>query len=189
MLDGLRAPLRSTCPAGCSTTRAAPRCSSRSARSRSTTPRAASSRSSRPNLPAIAAAIGPSARVIEPGERRRGSRRACCCARSSSLRGTCRSISATSSSTNTARALRTEFPGLEVQPVFEDYTGPLEAARADAALRRARWRSSPARRSATSRPDAARAFLARLRDLAGPGGMLLLGADSSTDREVARTRL
>jgi dimethylhistidine N-methyltransferase len=83
---------------------------------------------------------------------------------------------------DTARALRAEFPDLEVQPVCGDYTGPLELPAATHAASRT-LAFFPGSTIGNFEPDAARAFLARLRDLAGARGMLLLGADSNTDRE------
>jgi L-histidine Nalpha-methyltransferase len=132
------------------------------------------------HLPAIAAAVGPGARVIEPGSGAGIKTRMLLRALEEPVGYLPIDISREQLDDN-ARALRAEFPGLEVQPVCGDYTGPLELP-------------APARRAARTlaffpgstignfEPDAARAFLAQLRELAGPGGMLLLGADSNTER-------
>jgi len=133
------------------------------------------------HLPAIAAAVGPSARVIEPGSGAGIKTRMLLRALEQPAGYLPIDISHEQLD-DTARALEAEFPGLEVQPVFGDYTGPLELPAPTRASART-LAFFPGSTIGNFEPDAARAFLARLRDLAGPGGMLLLGADSNTDRE------
>ena len=133
------------------------------------------------HLPAIAAAVGPAARVIEPGSGAGSKTRMLLRALDAPVGYLPIDISREQLEDN-ARALRAEFPGLEVQPVCGDYTGPLELPHpARPAARTLAF--FPGSTIGNFEPDAARAFLARLRDLAGPGGLLLLGADSNTDRD------
>jgi L-histidine N-alpha-methyltransferase len=132
------------------------------------------------HLPAIAAAVGPGARVIEPGSGAGIKTRMLLRALEAPVGYLPIDISREQLDAN-AVALRAEFPGLEVQPVCADYTDPLELpAPARAAARTVAF--FPGSTIGNFEPDAAHAFLARLRELAGPGGMLLLGADSNTDR-------
>ncbi len=133
------------------------------------------------HLPAIAAAVGPGARVLEPGSGAGRKTRMLLRALERPAGYLPIDISREQLEAN-AVALRAEFPGLEVQPVYGDYTGPLElppparpAARTLAFF--------PGSTIGNFEPDDARGFLARLRELAGPGGMLLLGADANADRD------
>jgi L-histidine Nalpha-methyltransferase len=133
------------------------------------------------HLPAIATAVGPRARVLEPGSGAGVKTRMLLRALAAPVGYLPIDISREQLDDN-ARALRAEFPGLEVQPVCADYTGPLELpAPARPAARTLAF--FPGSTIGNFEPDAARAFLARLRELAGPGGLLLLGADSNTDRD------
>jgi len=132
------------------------------------------------HLPAIAAAVGPRPRVIEPGSGAGVKTRMLLRALEAPVGYLPIDISREQLDDN-ARALRAEFPGLEVQPVCGDYTRPLQLpAPARGAARTLAF--FPGSTIGNFEPDAARDFLARLRELAGPGGMLLLGADSNTDR-------
>jgi len=133
------------------------------------------------HLPAIAAAIGPGARVLEPGSGAGIKTRMLLRALDRPVGYLPIDISREQLDDN-ARALRAEFPGLEVQPVCGDYTRPLELP--PPARRPARTLAFfPGSTIGNFEPDAARAFLARLRELAGPAGVLLLGADSNGDRD------
>lgn len=133
------------------------------------------------HLPAIAAAVGPQARVLEPGSGAGIKTRMLLRALERPAGYLPIDISREQLD-DTARALRTELPGLEVQPVCGDYTGPLELpAPASAPARTLAF--FPGSTIGNFEPDAARAFLARLCELTGPGGMLLLGADANTDRD------
>jgi len=84
---------------------------------------------------------------------------------------------------NSAAALARDYPGLEVLPVCADF---------EAQLTLPRPRRAPARRVAffpgstigNFSPEAAGAFLRRVRELVGPQGGLLLGVDLLKDRCV-----
>jgi L-histidine N-alpha-methyltransferase len=78
-------------------------------------------------------------------------------------------------------ALRAEFPGLEVTPVCADYTAPLELPRPSRPAART-VAFFPGSTIGNFEPDEARAFLARLAQLTGRDGMLILGADANNDR-------
>lgn len=130
------------------------------------------------HLPTIAAAIGPSARVIEPG--------------SGAGRKTRMLLSAlerpsiyvpidvsTEQLSATALALRADLPGLEVVAVAADYTTAFELPPALAAGRTLVF--FPGSTIGNFEPDDARAFLARFATLAGPGAALVLGADANRD--------
>jgi dimethylhistidine N-methyltransferase len=133
------------------------------------------------HLPAIAAAVGPRARVIEPGSGAGIKTRMLLRALDRPAGLVPIDISSEQLEV-TARTLRAEFPELEVQPVCGDYTGSLELPRPMRRPARALV-FFPGSTIGNFEPDDARAFLARLRTLAGPGGLLLLGADSNNDRE------
>ncbi|MCW5809340.1 MAG: L-histidine N(alpha)-methyltransferase [Deltaproteobacteria bacterium] len=133
------------------------------------------------HLPEIAARVGPRARVIEPG--------------SGSGRKTQRLLAALARPAvyvpidvsgeqldETAAELRRAFPGLDVRPLCADYTsldfaaGPHDEGRTLVFF--------PGSTIGNFEPDQARAFLARLGQLAGPRATLLLGADANTDPET-----
>lgn len=134
------------------------------------------------NLPAIAAAVGPSARVIEPGSGE-GIKTQLLLAALERPAGYVPIDVSGEQLEQTAIALRTRFPGLIVQPVCGDYTGPLDVPPAPQAAARTLV-FFPGSTIGNFEPDAARRFLARLADVAGPNAMLLLGADSNADREA-----
>jgi dimethylhistidine N-methyltransferase len=79
----------------------------------------------------------------------------------------------------TARALRDELSGLDVRPIHADFTAPLALPDLPAAARTLVF--FPGSTLGNFEPADARAFLARLRELAGDGGALLLGTDSNHD--------
>jgi dimethylhistidine N-methyltransferase len=133
------------------------------------------------HLPSIAAEVGPEVRVIEPGSGEGVKTRMLLQALQRPAGYVPIDISREQLEHNAA-ALRREFPGLEVQPVCGDYTGPLTLP----APPRSPSRTLvffPGSTIGNFEPDAARAFLGHLRALAGPRGALLLGADANTDRE------
>lgn len=80
-----------------------------------------------------------------------------------------------------ALALREEFRGLRVAPVHGDYTRALAMPRPDASFGRTLV-FFPGSTIGNFEPEEARRFIARFGNLAGPGAMLLLGADSNDDR-------
>jgi L-histidine Nalpha-methyltransferase len=82
-----------------------------------------------------------------------------------------------------ARALRAEYPGLEVQPVHGDYTRDLALPHATAACGRTVV-FFPGSTIGNFEPAEAAAFLARCGALAGPDAVLVLGADSNADPET-----
>jgi dimethylhistidine N-methyltransferase len=132
------------------------------------------------HLPALAAAIGPAVRVVEPGSGAGVKTRMLLHALDEPTGYLPIDISREQLELN-ARALREEFPAIEVQPICADYMSPVE-------LPRTSRRSSrtlaffPGSTIGNFEPDEARAFLARLSLLAGAEGMLLLGADANNDR-------
>lgn len=132
------------------------------------------------NLPAIAATTGPDARVIEPGSGAGTKTRMLLRALPSPAGYVPIDISREQLEDN-ARALRAEFPELEVQPVCGDYTSPLELPRPARPPART-LAFFPGSTIGNFEPPAARVFLARLRELAGARGLLLLGADANRAR-------
>ncbi len=131
------------------------------------------------HLPAIAATVGARARVIEPGSGAGRKTRMLLSALERPADYVPIDISGEQLEIN-ARSLRHEFPGLEVQPVHGDYTREIELPPARATFDRTLV-FFPGSTIGNFEPADARAFLTRLGRLAGPGGMLLLGADSNTD--------
>lgn len=134
------------------------------------------------HLPAIAIAVGPDARVIEPGSGEGIKTRMLLAALDRPAGYVPIDVSAEQLA-STATALRARFPGLVVQPVCGDYTGALVMPAAPKTCARTLV-FFPGSTIGNFEPDAARRFLARLGKLAGPNAMLLLGADSNADREA-----
>lgn len=134
------------------------------------------------HLPAIATAVGPNARVIEPGSGE-GIKTQLLLAALDRPEGYVPIDVSGEQLAHTALALRAKFPGLIVQPVCGDYTGALVVPPAPGAAARTLV-FFPGSTIGNFEPDAARRFLARLADVAGPNAMLLLGADSNADREA-----
>jgi dimethylhistidine N-methyltransferase len=134
------------------------------------------------SLPAISAIVGPDARVIEPGSGAGRKTRLLLAALAKPAGYVPIDVSAEQLDDN-ARALRCEFPALEVQPVCGDYTTEitLPVSRQPAARSLVFF---PGSTIGNFEPSEARGFLARLGRLAGPGAQLLVGADSNTDREA-----
>ncbi|HEY0190769.1 MAG TPA: L-histidine N(alpha)-methyltransferase, partial [Kofleriaceae bacterium] len=139
------------------------------------------------HLPAIARAIGPAARVIEPGSGAGIKTRMLLTALDRPAIYVPIDVSAEQLS-HTAMTLEAAFPGLDVQPIAGDYTQELElprppGERAD----RPEGRTAvffPGSTIGNFEPDAARQFLARFARLAGPGAALVLGADANQDAEA-----
>lgn len=131
------------------------------------------------HLPAIAAAIGSGARVIEPGSGEGLKTRMLLAALERPASYVPIDVSREQLA-ETARALGAAFPELEIQPLCADYTSTLELpASARESARAVVF--FPGSTIGNFEPDAARTFLARAAQLAGPNGMLLLGADSNAD--------
>jgi dimethylhistidine N-methyltransferase len=131
------------------------------------------------HLPEIAAAAGPRVRVIEPGSGEGQKTRMLLAALDRPAGYLPIDVSREQLEAN-AEALRREYPGLEVQPVHGDYTRAIELPVARAASARA-FVFFPGSTIGNFEPEEARRFLARFGELAGPGAMLLLGADSNDD--------
>jgi dimethylhistidine N-methyltransferase len=132
------------------------------------------------HLPAIAAAIGPHARVVEPGSGAGTKTRMLLAALDRVVSYVPIDVSAEQLAHNAA-ALRRELPGLEVLPIHGDYTEALEMPRGREAARTVVF--FPGSTIGNFEPAAAVEFLARLHRLAGPDARLVLGADSNHDRE------
>ena len=130
-------------------------------------------------LPAIAAAVGPRARIIEPGSgvaHKTGMLLRTLAQPASYVPIDVEAEQLAAS----AVALRAAHPGLEVEPVCADYMRPL--ALPESRVRYARTLVFfPGSTIGNFELDEAEAFLARFAACAGRGGMLLLGADSNAD--------
>jgi dimethylhistidine N-methyltransferase len=133
------------------------------------------------DLPAIADAIGPAARIIEPGSG--AGQKTRMLLRQLDRPATYVPIDVSAAQlVHTADALRAEFPDLVVAPIAGDYTQPLELPAAS----RAPGRTAvffPGSTIGNFEPDEARRFLARFATLAGPGALLVLGADANQDAD------
>ena len=150
------------------------------------------------SLPQLAAAIGPEARVIEPGSGEGIKTRMLLSALERPTAYVPIDVSR-EQLVHTARALCEAFPGLDVQPLCADYTRlvtlpastrsqapdvPGRAALPEGVRSRSARRNVvffPGSTIGNFEPEAARRFLARFGELAGPGGKLLLGADANSD--------
>ncbi|HEY0481762.1 MAG TPA: L-histidine N(alpha)-methyltransferase [Kofleriaceae bacterium] len=133
------------------------------------------------HLPAIARAIGPAARVIEPGSGAGKKTRMLLAALEAPSSYVPIDVSAEQLAA-TARDLAAALPGLAVTPIAADYTQPLELPASPPGAGRTLV-FFPGSTIGNFEPDEARRFLARLAALAGPGAALVLGADSNTDTE------
>jgi dimethylhistidine N-methyltransferase len=128
------------------------------------------------HLPAIAAAVGPGARVIEPGSGAGRKTRRLLAALDRPAMYIPIDVSAEQLAV-TVRELRAQHPSLEIAPIAADYAAPLELpVGGDRSLV-----FFPGSTIGNFEPDDARQFLARFAELAGPGAALLLGADANGD--------
>jgi dimethylhistidine N-methyltransferase len=134
------------------------------------------------SLPAIARAIGPAARVIEPGSGAGKKTRMLLAALDAPASYVPIDVSADQLAATT-HALAALYPDLEVAPIAADYTQPLELPPPAAGTRRS-CAFFPGSTIGNFEPDEARRFLTRLGELTGPGGLLVLGADSTTDPDA-----
>jgi len=134
------------------------------------------------HLPAIAAVIGPFARVIEPGSGAGEKTRMLLRALDRPASYIPIDVSAEQLAA-TATRLLTEYPGLEVLPITGDYTAALELP----VSQRSAGRTLvffPGSTIGNFEPDDARDFLARFARLAGPGAAIVLGADATAEPEI-----
>lgn len=129
------------------------------------------------HLPAIATAIGPDARVIEPGSGEGIKTRMLLTMLERPASYVPIDVSREQLE-HTAHALRAAFPAIEIQPLCGDYTRVLELPR-PARVPARTVVFFPGSTIGNFEPAEARAFLARFGEVAGSGGMLLLGADSN----------
>ena len=138
------------------------------------------------HLGAIAAAIGPSARVIEPGSGAGQKTRMLLAALDRPAMYVPIDVSAEQLAA-TAQALDGEFPGLEIVPIAADYTAAIELPRARTGRTMTRAGQTlvffPGSTIGNFEPDDARRFLARFAELAGPDAALVLGTDSNHDAD------
>ena len=134
----------------------------------------------REHLPAAADLIGPHARIIEPGSGAGQKTRMLLSALARPASYVPIDVCAEQLET-TAAALRVEFPGLEVHPVCSDYAAALDVPGAAAAPAGRTAIFFPGSTIGNFEPDDARRFLARFAAIAGPGGVLVLGADGNHD--------
>jgi len=134
------------------------------------------------HLPAIAAAIGPAARVIEPGSGLAQKTRLLLDALAEPASYVPIEVEAEQLAATTA-ALRAAYPRVEIEPMCADYMQPFELPPA----RRQFARSVvffPGSTIGNFELAEAEAFLGRFARLAGEGSLLVLGADSNGDAEA-----
>jgi dimethylhistidine N-methyltransferase len=134
------------------------------------------------HLPQIAHHVGPCARVIEPGS-----------GEGKKTRMLLHALDRPSSYVpidiahdqlqRMAATLRGELPGVEIVPVTADYSAPFEIPAPQHAFKRTLV-YFPGSTIGNFEPGAARAFLARLGELAGADRLLLLGADATREPAV-----
>ncbi|CAN5255550.1 L-histidine N(alpha)-methyltransferase [soil metagenome] len=132
-------------------------------------------------LPQIAERVGPHARVIEPGSGAGRKTRMLLGALASPATYVPIDVAADQLA-DTATTLRHAFPGLEVLPLLGDYTQPLRMPTSEKKSERT-LAFFPGSTIGNFEPSEAKAFLARLGQMAGPNSMLLLGADGNADRD------
>ena len=128
------------------------------------------------HLPAIAAAIGPEARVIEPGSGAGRKTRMLLTALERPAVYIPIDVSAEQLA-DTARELHAAFPGLRVLPIAGDYNKPLVLPPARHAGRSLVF--FPGSTIGNFEPEDAARFLARFAMLAGADASIVLGADSN----------
>jgi len=134
------------------------------------------------HLPAIAQAVGPAARVIEPGSGAGQKTRMLLAALDRPATYVPIDVSAEQLAA-TAGDLHAEFAGLEVVPIAADYTAPLTLPPPPPRAGRTLV-FFPGSTIGNFEPDDARRFLERFAALAGPGAAIVLGADSNADTDA-----
>ncbi|HEX4423303.1 MAG TPA: L-histidine N(alpha)-methyltransferase [Kofleriaceae bacterium] len=133
------------------------------------------------HLPAIAAAIGTAARVIEPGSGAGQKTRMLLTALDRPAVYVPIDVSV-EQLTATARALEAAFPGLDVRSIAGDYTQALDVPPHAGPGRTLVF--FPGSTIGNFEPEEARQFLARFARLAGPHASIVLGADANQDAEA-----
>jgi L-histidine Nalpha-methyltransferase len=132
------------------------------------------------HLPAIAAVVGPAARVIEPGSGAGIKTRMLLTALERPATYVPIDVSSEQLA-STASALHAAFPGLAVIPIAADYTQDLVLPPVRHAGRTLVF--FPGSTIGNFEPQDAARFLARFAALAGPDASLVLGADSNQDTD------
>lgn len=134
------------------------------------------------HLPAIGAAIGPTARVIEPGSGLGDKTRLLLDALVEPSAYVPIEVEAEQLALSTA-SLRAAYPAMDIEPVCADYMHPFELPRP-----RRRFARNvvffPGSTIGNFELGEAQEFLARFARLAGEGGMLVLGADSNGNADT-----
>lgn len=134
------------------------------------------------HLPDISRAIGPGARVIEPGSGAGVKTRMLLAALDRPVCYVPIDVSVEQLAA-TARELAAVQPGLDVAPIAADYTRPLEVPPPPPGTARSVV-FFPGSTIGNFEPPDARDFLARMAELAGPGAAIVLGADANADPET-----
>jgi dimethylhistidine N-methyltransferase len=134
------------------------------------------------HLPAIARAVGPAARVIEPGSGAGQKTRMLLAALDRPATYIPIDVSAQQLA-DTARELGGELPGLEVLPIAGDYTATLELPPAPRGAGRTLV-FFPGSTIGNFEPDEAHRFLTRFAGFAGSHASIVIGADSNRDAEA-----
>lgn len=133
------------------------------------------------HLPAIAQAVGPAARVIEPGSGAGRKTRMLLSALDRPATYIPIDVSAEQLAA-TARDLHAAFAGLEIVPIAADYTAELTLPPPRHAGRTLVF--FPGSTIGNFEPEDARRFLSRFAMLAGPDASIVLGADANADADV-----
>ncbi|HLI98892.1 MAG TPA: L-histidine N(alpha)-methyltransferase [Bradyrhizobium sp.] len=81
-----------------------------------------------------------------------------------------------------AKALRTDYPGLNVYPVTADFTAPFELPKAIRAMPKVGF--FPGSTLGNFEPHEARAFLTSAREILGKGARIVIGVDLEKDERV-----
>jgi dimethylhistidine N-methyltransferase len=132
-------------------------------------------------LPVIARAVGPTARVIEPGSGAGQKTRMLLSALDRPATYIPIDVSAEQLAA-TAHGLCAEFAGLEVVPIAADYTAALSVPPPSRHTGRTLV-FFPGSTIGNFEPDDARRFLSRFAVVAGPGASIVVGADANADAE------
>ncbi|HEY2368934.1 MAG TPA: L-histidine N(alpha)-methyltransferase [Polyangiaceae bacterium] len=134
------------------------------------------------HLGELAADVGPSARVIEPGSGAADKTRMLLASLESPAVYVPIDVCGEQLDV-AARSLREEHPGLEVAQLHGDYMRPLRLPRTSTPHARTVL-FFPGSTIGNFEPQEAQSFLDRFGKLAGPGAIILLGADSNGDADA-----